>query len=258
MNGQNTLRARRGTAWRALLLMVAISAATVACDGTTEPNVPPATPTPATPDPASQRVFTSLDVNIFGSSELVAILGMNSRYLQVRAKDQYGMEMPVGKGSFSIESSDSNVVRVTDSQFWSASSNGTIDETWIQAYAVAVGPGKAVVTVSWTTGGFTRTATTSVFTVESGEGWSLKIDPETLTLHVGSREPIKAMMLDRAGNQRALLYDFFSVDQNDLVALERPCDECPGMDAVGLAPGEATITVTWGRLSARAAVTVLP
>jgi hypothetical protein len=183
---------------------------------------------------------------------------MNARYLQIHAKDQYGMEMPVGEGSFSIASSDSNVVRVTDSQFWSSSSNGTVDETWIQAHAVAVGPGKAVVTVSWTTGGFTRTDSTSVFTVESGEGWSLKINPETLTLHVGSREPIKAMMLDQAGNQRAVLYDIFSVDHNDLIALEPPCEECPGMEAVGLAPGEAIITVTWGRLSARAAVTVLP
>jgi hypothetical protein len=239
-------------------MMVAVSAAAAACDGTTEPDAPPESSAPATPDPADQRVFSSLDVTVFGSSELVAILGMNARYLQVHARDQNGMQMPVGKGSFSIESSDSNVVRVTDSEFWSASSNGTIDETWIQAYAVAVGPGKAVVTFSWTTGGFTRTASTSVFTVESGEGWTLKIDPEALTLHVGSREPIKAMMLDQAGNQRAVLYDLFSVDHNDLVALERPCEECGGMDAVGLLPGEATITVTWGRLSARAAVTVLP
>jgi hypothetical protein len=238
--------------------MVAVSASAVACDGTTEPSAPPESPAPAIPDPASQRVFTSLNVNVNGSSALVTILGMNARHIVVRASDQYGTPMPVGKGSFSIESSDSNVVRVTDSQFWSASSNGTIDDTWLEAYAVAVGPGKAFVTISWTTAGFTRTATTSVFTVESGEGWSLKIDPETLTLHVGSREPIKAMILDQAGNQRGLLYDLFSVDHNDVVALEAPCEECPGLDAVGLVPGEATITVTWGRLSARAAVTVLP
>jgi hypothetical protein len=69
--------------------MVAISAATFACDGTTEPDAPSESPAPATPDPASQHVFTSLNVNVNGSSELVTILGMNARHIVVSASDQY-------------------------------------------------------------------------------------------------------------------------------------------------------------------------
>lgn len=258
MNAREAFRARRRTGRSVLILAAAISTAAVACDGTTEPNVSAAAADPATPDPASGRVFTSLELDVAGSSDLVTILGMDRRFFRAFARDQYGVSMPLDRGTFSILSSDPDVIRVSESAFMSSASDGAMNDSWIQAYLVAVGPGSAIVSVSWTSGGVTRTASTSVLTVESADGWLLRMEPATLTLHVGSQEPLKAVMVDRAGNQRALVWDVLSVDRSDVVTLRRPCFECPGLDVFGLKPGEATITVKWDFLIGRATVTVLP
>ena len=110
MNTQDTLRARRGTAWRALLGVVAISAAAVACDGATEPNVPepslpapliPATPVPAPPEPPGQPAKI---IKIAGDDQTGRPGDL--RQLIVAVQDTSGKSVPGVRVRFSVTAGD--------------------------------------------------------------------------------------------------------------------------------------------------------
>jgi hypothetical protein len=213
-----------------------------------------------TPPATSERVFTSLNIQV---PPLAAITGLNESSLDVLPEDQYGAPMIVGQGSFSISSETPSVARVSDARFASQSNNlGKPIGTWLYASLTAVAPGKAVISVSWTTGGVTKTAKTTL-TVESTEGWSAKPDPATLSVKFGSTVVARAMMVDATGKTRLRSSGVFSFtsDRSDVVAIHQGNDchiwGCDGMTVRGVALGEATVTARLEGFSTTIRVTVV-
>lgn len=209
------------------------------------------------------RVFTSLEIGP-ASFELAPIAGLKTRRLVVRARDQDGVPMVAEMRSFSISSSDPSVATTADQQFLTSQINGVPDDPWIAAYVTAIAPGEAVISVSLTIGGIVKTAA-AIVTVESIEGWSLKVDPAVLTVQLGSTVRVEATVLDQAGNARTrgAEYAAFTSDRDDVVALywDEGCWSwvCEAhINILGVAPGIATITAEYGDLSATATVTVVP
>ncbi len=209
------------------------------------------------------RVLTSLEMTP-PAFRMAAIAGLKTGRLEVRAEDQYGVPMLAGIGSFSISSSDADVVTVADAQYWTSQSNGVLDDSWISAYVTAIAPGEAVISASWTIGGVTKTARSTI-TVESTEGWSLKVDPAVLTVPAGSTVRVQAAVVDETGNIRMKDHAAFAFtsDRDDVVALSEDewCFQwvCEAhINVLGVVPGEATITARVAGFSATTSVTVVP
>ena len=209
------------------------------------------------------RAFTSMEIGPHSFS-MAPVTGLNSVRLEVRARDQYGAKMTVGPeaGSFSISSSNPGVADVGGVQFWISSFNDVPQDSWVSAYVTALVPGTAVITASWTIGGVTRTAKTTIG-VESTEKWSLKVDPASLTLSLGSTTQVRTMVIDAAGKTRLQNAAALTADRDDVVGLsyDEACLDwypCPGVDVRGVAIGEATLTARYQGLAASISVTVVP
>jgi len=216
---------------------------------------------PVTPPPViTDRAFTSLEIRA-PMSPMAPIATLNSGRLEVRAKDQHGVPMIVGMGSFTISSDKPSVVTVGDEQFSTSVSNGIPDDSWYSAYVAAIAPGEAVISVSWTIGGVRKTAKSTI-RVESTEGWSLKVDPAALTVQLGSTGWLQALVVDATGKTRIQGAGVFTSDRDDVVALyeEEWCSDwpCDGINVLGVTLGEATITAKFEGFSAKVSVTVVP
>jgi len=206
-------------------------------------------------------VFTSIQIQ--GPTSPMAPLSLlNTARLEVRAVDQHGVPMIVGMGSFSISSNNPGVATVGETQFWTSESNGVPDGSWIAAYVRAVAPGEAVISVSWTIGGVTKTARSTI-RVDSTNGWSVKVDPAEVTVRVGSAKKVRAMLLDATGKTRLQHWGSYTVDRDDVVALyeDEGCGNlqpCDGINVLGVAVGNATLTTGFEGFSATISVTVVP
>ncbi len=169
--------------------------------------------------------------------------------------------MIVGKGSFTIASSNPMVATVSEERFFTSLSNGVPDDSWISAYVRAIAPGEAVITVSWTIGEITKTAKSTI-RVESIEGWSLKVNPASLTVKLGSTERVHAMLLDATGRTRIRYAGAFTADRDDVVAVFADdwccCWPCEEINVRGVGLGEATLTAKFEGLLAKMTVTVVP
>lgn len=221
---------------------------------------PPVSPPPVSPPPAGpvtgNRVLTFLDIDV-PRYPMVPVEYLDRGQIGVLARDQRGELMVADGGSFSISSDNPSVATVGNTQL------STWPNSGISAELRAITPGEAVVSVSWTIGGVTKTATTTI-EVHSLKGWSLKIFPAASTVKLGHMTGVEAVMVDATGAYRFAPPSVFTLDRNDVVGLrenEASCWEwytCGSILVHGVAVGEATLTARWEGFSAAIKVTVVP
>ena len=216
-------------------------------------------PVSSSPVTAS-RVFTTFDLFVSASRispstyRMATIAGLNNEWLTASARDQHGELMIVKGGSFSISSDNPSVATVGDA---------VPAASQISAKIRAIAPGEAVVSVTWTIGGVTKTAKTTII-VEATTGWSLKLDPAALTVNVGKVVPVEAQLRDARGALRSWAPSVFTSDRDDVVAFyydDWSCglfQACPYINVRGVALGEAIITARLEGFSATIKVTVVP
>ncbi len=205
------------------------------------------------PPVTASRVFTSLDI-LVSAQRMAPIAGLNNKSLRVSARDQHGELMIVEGGSFSISSDNPSVATVGDA---------VSTASQISAEIRAIAPGEAVVSVTWTIGGVTKTAKATII-VESTTGWSLSLDPAALTVNLGKEVPVVAELRDARGALRGWGPTVFTSDREDVVAfyyedfLCVPVQPCHTINVRGVAVGEAIITARLEGFSATIKVTVVP